>query len=171
MLQAQLHQWLDGLPESLRFTRSAIHQRKETSQLGALLLCHFTYHHTMCKLTAVWIGEHVLTHVQSEYVLQKALFLITVQNQCFEQNMALCALFDEACNHGTEALTDTWLSIVAHDSARWLVNYIGKGPEEVMAVRSIDGIGSNIRALKRMIPIHAQAQPLVRVARPASQFL
>lgn len=98
---------------------------------------------------------------------EQAAFLKTGQDQCFEHNMALCALFEEASSHGTAALTDTWLSVVAHGSARVIIEYITLGlgssreKGEALRTHAIAALHSNIRALKSMIPLHASAQALV----------
>lgn len=178
ILQSQLQQWADDLPESLRFTRNSICTRTDASQLGGLLFCHFTYHQTVCELA--WIGMRDLFNIQDPVVHppEQASFLSRVQDHCFEHCMAICALYKEAMRHGPEALVDTWLSIVAHDSARVIIQYIvmglGSSQEkgETLKDHAIAAVHCNIRALKMMIPYHSLAQSLVSLAyeRPAQNF-
>lgn len=167
ILQSQLQRWADGLPQSLRFTRNAICARKDASQLGGLLFCHFTYHQTMCDLTRIGMGDLFNGEVRVEQQPQHAAFNTRLQDQCFDHCMALCALFEEAMRHGPEALADTWLSVVAHDSARVIVHYISKGlgssrdKGETFQSHAIAAVHSNLRALRKMIPYHFLAQSLV----------
>lgn len=170
-LQTQLRQWLDNIPASLRFTRKAIYQRKRASQLGALLLCHFTYHQTMSDLTGISMKDMSSIPAQVKCPPEKATFLKVIQDQCFEHNMALCALFEEASSHGMAALADSWLSVVAHGSARVIIEYITLGlgssreKGEALRTHAIAAVHSDIRALKSMIPTHALAQSLVSARR------
>lgn len=145
-----------------------MNRRKATAQLGALLLCHITYHQTMSDLTRIGLTENSsLVGGQPEYSAEQSALLATIQDQCFEHNMALCAIFEEAVRHGPETLADTWLSIVAHDSVRVVVHYISMGlgsskeKGESLRSRAVAAVHSNIRALKSMIPIHSLAQSLV----------
>ncbi|CAN8100995.1 unnamed protein product [Discula destructiva] len=164
VLQAQLHQWLANLPESLHVARAATSQKSRAPQLGAILLLHLTYHQTMSDLMRIGMSELSAGHIRQS--LEQTAFLKTAEDQCFEHNMALCALFVGAASHGLEALTDTWLSIVAHGSARIVIDYfsmgLGSSREKGEAVRkhAMAAVHSNIRALERMIPIHAPAQSL-----------
>lgn len=170
VLQSQLQQWLDNLPESLRFTRNAIDTRKEASQLGGLLFCHFTYQQTMCDLTRIGMQDLFKIRARVKYPAGQAAFLTHVQDHCFEHCMALCALYEEAMRHGPEALADTWLSVVAHDSARVIVHYISKGlgsskqKGETLKTHAVAAVHTNIRALKSMVPLHSLAQSLVSLA-------
>lgn len=167
VLQTQLHWWLAHLPESLRLTRATINQRKHASQLGALLLCHFTYHQTMCDLTRIGREERFAMRGGYQGPREQTAFLRAVQNQCFEHNMALCALFEEASRHGTQGFADSWLSVVAHDSARMITDHIAMGlgssreKGEALRAHVVAAVHSNIRALESMIPLHALAQSLV----------
>lgn len=114
------------------------------------------------------------TSIRIQRPPEETAFLKTIQDQCFEHNMALCALFEEASGHGTVALTDTWLSVVAHSSARIIIEYISVGlgssreKGEALRTHAIAAVHSNIRALKSMIPLHALAQSLVRFSRTTS---
>lgn len=81
--------------------------------------------------------------------------------------MTLCALFEEAMRHGGEALADTWLSIVAYDCVGVIVQYLSEGlgtskqKGETLKTHALAAVHSNIRALKRMVPLHYLAHSLV----------
>ncbi|KAF3764234.1 hypothetical protein M406DRAFT_260426, partial [Cryphonectria parasitica EP155] len=167
MLQAQLQHWVNHLPDSMRLTRGAIHRRKEASQLGGMLFCHFTYHQTMCDLARIGMRDIFPMRGRLECPPEQASFTKRVQDQCFEHCMAICGLFEEALGHGQEALADTWLSVVAHDSARVVIHCITAGvgsakeKGEVFKMNAVTAVHSNIRALHAMIPVHSLARPLV----------
>ena len=50
LIDAESRAWYASLPESLKWSESAVYIRKETSQLGALCGLHWMYHQNMCDL-------------------------------------------------------------------------------------------------------------------------
>lgn len=168
-LQRQLRHWKSNLPETLRFTRKAERARREMSQLGGLLLCHITYHQTMSDLLYIALHDVFGINGRAEDPPEQRPFLKRAQDQCFEHCIMLCALFEEATRHGQESLVDTWLSVVAHDSAKVIIRYVSKGlgsskeKGEAVRARAVAAVHANIRALESMIPLHSLARCLVRI--------
>lgn len=123
----------------------------------------------MCDLTRIGMRDFFTPRASSrvKYLREQASFLTRIQDQCFEHCMALCALYDEALKHGPEALADTWLSIVAFDSAKIIIQYISTGlgtskdKGETLRTHAIAAVHSNIRALESMVPLHFLARSLV----------
>lgn len=159
---------MSKLPNTLRFSRHAVYERKQAHQLGGLLFCHVTFHQTMCDLMRIAMQEPFGTPDCVDGSTEPAAFIQRVQDQRFEHCMAICALFEEAMKHGHSALADTWLSVVAHDSAKVIIQYVSKGmgssgtKGEAFKANAIFAVHSNIRALHTMIPLHSIAQSLVR---------
>ena len=167
MLEASFQHWYNSLPGSLHFSRTAIYMRKESSQLGGLLFLHVTYHQTMCDLTRIGMRDLFKIRAAFEFPPERTDFLKQVQDKCFEHCMALSSIYEEAMRYGPEALSDTWLSVVAHDSSRVIVHYIsndlGTSVEKGESLKKLAvlALHANIIALKKMITIHSLAKPLV----------
>jgi hypothetical protein len=165
-LQAELRRWHDRLPYSLRFSRTAIYMRKESSQTGGLLLLHITYHQTFCDLNRIAMGNLFKILPRIEFPPTQTAFVKQIQDQCFEHAVVLSSIFEEAGKHGPDTLADTWLSIIAHETVKVIVNYVaqdmGTADKDDEFRRQVTSyLHQNIRALKRMIPMYALAKPLV----------
>jgi len=91
MLELSLTLWFENLPRTLQLTQAAIFMRKESGQLGGLLLLHIAYHNTMIQLSRETRYPHAIS---------------------------IAEIFGEALKHGPEALADTWLPVAAYRSAR-----------------------------------------------------
>lgn len=166
-LGTQLRHWFKNLPNCLSVTQNAIRQRKDSSQLGGVFFMHFTYHQTVCDLIRIGMKDLFNNRTQVQYTPQQVSFLKCAQDHCFEHCMALCSLYQEAMRHGPEVLADTWLSVVAHDSAKVIIDYISRGlgnsneRGETLRAHAIAAVHSNIQVLKKMTQWHSLAQPLV----------
>ncbi|KAI1881358.1 hypothetical protein JX265_000184 [Neoarthrinium moseri] len=153
-LEKSLLAWYEDLPNSLQFTRTALNTRKELSQLGALLVLHWTYHATLCDL----------------YRIERLGFQERVQDCCFEHATATAIIFEEALRHNFEVFADTWLPIIAHDATRVIVHYatrkLGTSRDRQVMTRphAISCMQANISALKRMVPIFQLGKPLYAAA-------
>ncbi|KAI5455609.1 hypothetical protein BGZ63DRAFT_368601 [Mariannaea sp. PMI_226] len=170
-LHAECLDWRNLLPASLHFTRSAIHQRKMSTQHGALCFLHITYHQTMCDLTRIGMPELFRIRVNISFPPEQITFLRQVQDECFDNCMSISSIFRESLRHGMAGLADTWLCVVAHDVSRVLVyyatNYLGspKRHDDVQLRPQIRGaLQANVQALEKMAQIQALARPLVSVS-------
>ena len=167
-LRAECQAWYSSLPESLKFSRSAVQKRKVSGQHGALMLLHITYHQSMCDLTRIGMVELFRIRAPIVFPAEQHEFVQSVQDACFDHCMAFSSVLQEALHHGTEAFADTWLCVVAHDVSRVQIHYaknrLGSSARhdhygfasEVNAALSV-----NFEALHRMIPLLALAKPLV----------
>jgi hypothetical protein len=166
-LEASLLSWYHSLPSSLQFTRTAIYMRKESSQLGALLLLHWTYHQSLCDLNRIGMDELFRIRRPVLFPPEQADFQKTTQDKCMEHAAGISLIFEEALRHGIEALADTWLPVIAHDSTRVLVHFItrklGTSATKFIMYRphAVACMQANITALKRMVPMFQLAKPLV----------
>ncbi|UNI18320.1 hypothetical protein JDV02_004594 [Purpureocillium takamizusanense] len=166
-LRAECQAWYSSLPESLKFSRSAVQKRKVSGQHGALILLHITYHQSMCDLTRIGMAELFRIRAPIAFPAEQHEFVQQVQDACFDHCMAVSSVLQEALHHGTEAFADTWLCVVAHDVSRvqihYAKNHLGSGTRhdhygfasEVNAALSV-----NFEALHRMTPLLALAKPL-----------
>ncbi|KAL3962913.1 hypothetical protein ACCO45_004436 [Purpureocillium lilacinum] len=166
-LRAECQAWYSSLPESLKFSRSAVQKRKVSGQHGALMLLHITYHQSMCDLTRIGMVELFRIRAPIVFPAEQHEFVQSVQDACFDHCMAVSSVLQEALHHGTEAFADTWLCVVAHDVSRVQIHYaknrLGSSARhdhygfasEVNAALSV-----NFEALHRMIPLLALAKPL-----------
>ncbi len=177
-LETRLASWNEQLPSSLRFDRASVYMRKESAQLGGLLLLHITYHQTLCDLSQIGMRDLFKTHNGTDFPAEQEGFQKKMQDQCFQHAVSIATIFEEALRHGADALADTWLSLVAHDSSRVIVHYISKDlgtmrKDDRFKQQAASCLYSNLRALKRMLPLYALAKPLVgrrRVGSRVSDF-
>ncbi|KAJ6438777.1 hydrolase or acyltransferase of alpha beta superfamily [Purpureocillium lavendulum] len=166
-LRAECQAWYSSLPESLKFSRSAVQKRKVSGQHGALMLLHITYHQSMCDLTRIGMAELFRIRAPIIFPDEQHDFVRQVQDACFDHCMAVSSVLQEALHHGTEAFADTWLCVVAHDVSRVQIHY-AKDRLGSSARHDHYGFGSevnvalsvNFEALHRMIPLLALAKPL-----------
>ena len=168
LLQADFKDWHDALPASLQFTRPAIQQRKVSHQHGALLFLHLTFHQSLCDLTR--IGMRDLFRIRSPITFppEQGAFLQQVQDACFDNCLAVSNVFYHALKHGSEALADTWLPVVAHDVTRVIVHYMEKKLGSIHRHSSAswrrkvtDALKHNLEALRKMDQLITLARPLV----------
>jgi hypothetical protein len=166
-LETSLFSWYESLPNSLQFSRTAIYMRKESSQLGALMMLHWTYQQTSCDLNR--IGMQDLFQIRHPIIFppEQADFQRRVQDRCAEHATAIGLIFQEALRHGPEGLADTWLPVIAHDSTRVMVHYVtrqlgtSKDRQSFIIPHFTNCIERNIAALKKMVPMFQLAKPLV----------
>lgn len=166
-LEGSLLSWYASLPSSLQFTRTAIYMRKESSQLGALLLLHWTYHQSLCDLNRIGMEELFRIRRPVVFPLEQAGFQKRTQDKCMEHAAGISLIFEEALRHGAEAFADTWLPVIAHDSTRVIVYFItrklGHSTTKFAMYRPHASacLQANITALRRMVPMYQLAKPLV----------
>lgn len=72
LIDAESRAWYASLPESLKWSESAVYIRKETSQLGALCGLHWMYHQNMCDL---YVSVPLVAFVSRKCPLKKALLI------------------------------------------------------------------------------------------------
>ncbi|KAI0132181.1 hypothetical protein BJ170DRAFT_234301 [Xylariales sp. AK1849] len=165
-LETDLFLWYEQLPNSLQYTRTAIYMRKESSQLGALLLLHWTYHQSLCDLNRIGMRELFRIRCAIAFPPEQVKFQAWVQDRCMEHATGISLIFEEALRHGPEAFADTWLPVIAHDSIRVIVHYVarllGTVKDKLTLIRphAILCIQANIAALKKMMPMFQLAKPL-----------
>jgi hypothetical protein len=166
-LEVGLIKWHEELPNSLQFTRTAIYMRKESSQLGGLLLLHWTYHQSLCDLNRIGMPELFKIRCAIHFPPEQSVFQRQVQDRCMEHATEISLIFEEAMKHGVEALADTWLPVIAHDAIRVITHYLLR-PQGTVDVKvnqvskhAVSCLQTNVTALKRMVPMFQLAKPLV----------
>ncbi|KAK9776659.1 hypothetical protein SCAR479_06704 [Seiridium cardinale] len=165
-LESALFSWYEELPGNLQFTQTAIYMRKESSQLGALLLLHWTYHQSLCDLNRIGMRDLFQIRKAINFPPDQSDFQKRTQDRCNEHATAIALMFAEASKHGHACFADTWLPVIAHDSTRVIVHYIthklGTSTHKLAMVRphSISCMQANIIALKKMVPMFQLAKPL-----------
>ncbi|KAM0810856.1 hypothetical protein AB5N19_11209 [Seiridium cardinale] len=169
-LESALFSWYEELPGNLQFTQTAIYMRKESSQLGALLLLHWTYHQSLCDLNRIGMRDLFQIRKAINFPPDQSDFQKRTQDRCNEHATAIALMFAEASKHGHACFADTWLPVIAHDSTRVIVHYIthklGTSTHKLAMVRphSISCMQANIIALKKMVPMFQLAKPLYAAA-------
>ncbi|KAE8443607.1 hypothetical protein EG329_001540 [Mollisiaceae sp. DMI_Dod_QoI] len=167
-LETMFREWYELLPSTHRLTPTSIYTRKDSGQLGALFLMHFTYHISLCDLYRLsmpmllpgllkkWANVNLTPDQQS--------FRIEYQRKCFERAKSVAEIFSRCIEHGPRTLTDTWLPTCAFESLRTMLYYSVEG----MGHTSESGrqflyevtplCRANMRSLKMMIPLFATAE-------------
>ena len=125
-LDADLRDWFERLPATLRFTTSVQYIRKDSAQLGALCLLHCTYHQTMCDLNRIGLPRLYKIRTKIHYPPERLEFLASVQQTSFYHASEIAKILQTATRHGIKTLADSWLSVVAHDTNRLMVYYLTK---------------------------------------------
>lgn len=84
--------------------------------------------------------------------------------------MAVSGIFQEALEYGIEGLTDSWLSVVAHDAVQILLYYTTtrldsdeRRGEEPIFQKVSSALKVNVEVLQRLESLVALARPLVCV--------
>ncbi|KAK9422394.1 putative Sulfatase N-terminal domain-containing protein [Seiridium unicorne] len=103
-LESALFSWYEELPGNLQFTQIAIYMRKESSQLGALLLLHWTYHQSLCDLNRIGMRDLFQIRKAINFPPDQSDFQKRTQDRCNEHATAIALMFAEASKHGSTSL-------------------------------------------------------------------
>ncbi|KAK6085840.1 hypothetical protein SCUP234_02747 [Seiridium cupressi] len=103
-LESALFSWYEELPGNLQFTQTAICMRKESSQLGALLLLHWTYHQSLCDLNRIGMRDLFQIRKAINFPPDQSDFQKRTQDRCNEHATAIALMFAEAFKHGSTNL-------------------------------------------------------------------
>lgn len=87
---------------------------------------------------------------------------------CFENAKNVAITISEALKHGPKMLADTWMCIIAHDSAKLMLYYlkemvdIGTESGSILVKETSMLVKKNLNALRVMEPMFATAEHCVR---------
>lgn len=87
-----------------------------------LLWC--TYRQTLVDLYRIGMPTLFRIRRPVEFPADKKGFLDDCRRICFESAREVSRIIAEALRHGIKALADTWLCIIAHDSAKVMLYYL-----------------------------------------------
>lgn len=163
-IDVSLRDWSLSLPASLQLNRTAFYLRKESLQLGALILLQCTYHWTICDLYRISTPQLYRLQIRWQYPRE---FQDHLQTTMFQRAQDCASILRDALNHGTKILADTWLPSVAFDSNRVMLHYVtrilGLQTEQGKAVLKeiMPHVNSNLDCLEAMQSITSMAGPFV----------
>ena len=169
-LEQECRSWYDTLPPNLQFTPNTLYIRAETSQVGALLALHHIYHHNACDLYRIGTPELYKLRSVFSFPPEQADFLRHVQTSLFEHAKSLATVMAVALRHGPHAIADSLLPTTTYDSCRIMLYYLTQIMDptaeetKVQMAEALPHIRNNVKALKMMRSIHAQAGPLYNAA-------
>ncbi|KIW39257.1 hypothetical protein, variant [Exophiala oligosperma] len=167
-IDVSLRDWSLSLPASLQLNRTAFYLRKESLQLGALILLQCTYHWTICDLYRISTPQLYRLQIRWQYPRE---FQDHLQTTMFQRAQDCASILRDALNHGTKILADTWLPSVAFDSNRVMLHYVtrilGLQTEQGKAVLKeiMPHVNSNLDCLEAMQSITSMAGPFYQAAR------
>lgn len=163
-IDVSLRDWSLSLPASLQLNRTAFYLRKESLQLGALILLQCTYHWTICDLYRISTPQLYRLQIRWQYPRE---FQDHLQTTMFQRAQDCASILRDALNHGAKILADTWLPSVAFDSNRVMLHYVtrivGLNTERGKAVIKdvMAHVNSNLDCLEAMQSITSMAGPFV----------
>lgn len=167
LLDTELRNWYNTLPDNLRFTTSTIYMRQESSQLSALCVFHCAYHQTMCDLYR--IGMPALYKLRSAFHFppEQGQYQKQLQWSLFREARTLAAIIAEGQRHGPGTIGDSWLPTIAYDSNRIMLFYLTQlidsptSSKRELVLSTIPYLHSNLKALKSMMSTNVVAKGLV----------
>ena len=161
-----LKQWVQTLPNTLRFTPSELYIRKDSQQLGALCHLHCTFHQTMCDLYRIGMPRLFKIRVPVQFPPERLEFLASVQQTCFYHAQQIARILQTAAHHGVKTLADPWFAIIAHDSNRVMLYHLTKvldlrtEASRKVANESLPLVLSNLDVLHKMMPLFSMSKSL-----------
>ncbi|KIW21255.1 hypothetical protein PV08_01835 [Exophiala spinifera] len=167
-IDVSLRDWSLSLPASLQLNRTAFYLRKESLQLGALILLQCTYHWTICDLYRISTPQLYRLQIRWQYPRE---FQDHLQTTMFQRAQDCASILRDALNHGAKILADTWLPSVAFDSNRVMIHYVtrimGLSTDQGKTVLKevIPHVNSNLDCLEAMQSITSMAGPFYQAAR------
>ncbi|CZR58866.1 uncharacterized protein PAC_08758 [Phialocephala subalpina] len=173
-LEAAFGHWSSHLSSTDRLNSSSIYTRKDSGQLGALFLMHFTYHISLCdlyRLSMPLLLPGLLKNWSTvDLTPDQKSFRIEYQKKCFEHAKSAAQIFAKCIEHGPRTLTDTWLPTCAFESIRTMLFYSieGYGHTTDFKRKLLSEVTplcrGNMQSLKMMIPLFATAERCYIVA-------
>lgn len=161
-----IQSWRRSLPSWLDFSADNIYIRRESHQLGSLLLIHCMYHHVMCDVHRIALPD--LFKNQEPFVFPPAQqsFVVHLQEMCFEHAQRMSVLVSTILQHGVKHFADSILPSFVYNSSRIMLYYIARlldvsKPDAGTVIgRTIELVQHNNQALREMSLMYPLAESL-----------
>jgi hypothetical protein len=161
-----IQSWKRSLPSWLDFSADNIYIRRESHQLGALLLIHCMYHHVMCDVNRIALPD--LFKHQEPFVFppDQQAFVSHLQDVCFEHAQRMSVLVSHILQHGVKNFADSILPSFVYNSNRIMLYYIArildvsKPDAGTVISRTVELVQYNNQALRDMALIYPLAESL-----------
>ncbi|KAL6705712.1 hypothetical protein ACN47E_006501 [Coniothyrium glycines] len=158
--------WRRSLPSWLDFSADNIYIRRESHQLGALLLIHCMYHHVMCDVHRIGLPELFKNQDPFLFPAPQAAFVAHLQDVCFEHAQRMSVLVSTILQHGVQHFADSILPSFVYNSSRIMLYYIArlldtaKPDAATVIARTLELVQANNAALRDMARMYPLAESL-----------
>lgn len=161
-----IQSWRQSLPSWLDFSADNIYIRRETHQLGALLLIHCMYHHVMCDVHRIALPDLFKNQEPFVFPSDRQPFVGHLQDVCFEHAQRMSVLVSHILQHGVKHFADSILPSFVYNSSRIMLYYIAKILDVTKADagtvigRTVELVQYNNQALREMAFMYPLAESL-----------
>lgn len=158
--------WRHSLPSWLDFSADNIYIRRESHQLGALLLIHCMYHHVMCDVHRIALPDLFKNQEPFIFPPNQRHFVAHLQDMCFEHAQRMSVLVSTILQHGVKHFADSILPSFVYNSSRIMLYYIArlldvsKPGVSTLISRTVELVQQNNRALREMTLMYPLAETL-----------
>jgi hypothetical protein len=165
-LISDIQTWKQSLPSWLDFSADNIYIRRESHQLGALLLIHCMYHHVMCDVHRIALPDLYKNQEPFVFPQGQEAFVAHLQSVCFDHAQRMSVLVSTILQHGVKHFADSILPSFVYNSSRIMLYYIARildlsNPDASTIInRTIELVQHNNKALRDMTLIYPLAETL-----------
>ena len=166
VLIEDIQSWKQSLPSWLDFSADNIYIRRETHQLGALLLIHCMYHHVMCDVHRIALPDLFKNQEPFVFPTDRQAFVSHLQDVCFEHAQRMSVLVSHILQHGVKHFADSILPSFVYNSSRIMLYYIArildvsKPDAGTVISRTVELVQYNNQALREMAFMYPLAESL-----------
>ncbi|KAF1940089.1 hypothetical protein EJ02DRAFT_407277 [Clathrospora elynae] len=161
-----IQSWKRSLPSWLDFSADNIYIRRESHQLGALLLIHCMYHHVMCDVHRIALPDLFKNQEPFDFPPDRQPFVSHLQDVCFEHAQRMSVLVSHILQHGVKHFADSILPSFVYNSSRIMLYYIARildvsKPDAGTVIgRTVELVQYNNQALRDMSLMYPLAESL-----------
>lgn len=161
-----IQSWRKSLPSWLDFSADNIYIRRESHQLGALLLIHCMYHHVMCDVHRIAMPDLFKNQEPFVFPAAQRSFVVHLQDMCFEHAQRMSVLVSTILQHGVKHFADSILPSFVYNSSRIMLYYIArllditKPGVSTLISRTVELVQQNNKALREMTLMYPLAESL-----------
>ncbi|KAL5115332.1 hypothetical protein ACEQ8H_006777 [Pleosporales sp. CAS-2024a] len=165
-LISDIQSWRKSLPSWLDFSPDNIYIRRESHQLGSLLLIHCMYHHVMCDVHRIALPDLYKNQDPFAFPPEQHIFVARLQSVCFDHAQQLSVLVSTILQHGVKHFADSILPSFVYNSSRIMLYYIArlldisKPDAGTIINRTVELVQQNNRALREMTVMYPLAETL-----------
>ncbi|KAF2023322.1 hypothetical protein EK21DRAFT_81204 [Setomelanomma holmii] len=165
-LISDIQTWRQSLPSWLDFSPDNIYIRRESHQLGALLLIHCMYHHVMCDVHRIALPDLYKNQEPFQFPPEQQPFVAHLQAVCFDHAQRMSVLVSTILQHGVKHFADSILPSFVYNSSRIMLYYIARildlsKPDAGTVInRTVELVQQNNQALREMTLMYPLAETL-----------